>query len=136
MDAKLYLLLSSAFYGYYVVCSVGYVATTGVSNWWKILVLVSLLWSVLYFSLLMHLLRTLNRRRSRIQFWITTGLSVVLIIVSTGSCFNKIVNDIDSKVFSIAYFTSVLVYFILTVLNSIVVKLRLLQSNEAFIEMV
>ncbi len=136
MDPKLYLLLSSSVYGYYNVCCIGYLSTTGLSNWWNILVLISMIFSVIYFCVLYKVLNAISRRRSQIQFWSFTSIAIILVIVSSAPCFNRIVQDIDSRVFSIIYFTSVLGYFILLIINMIIVKFRLMSSQEQFIEMV
>ncbi len=145
MDPKLYLLLSSSVYGYYNVCCIGYLSTTGLSNWWNILVLISMIFSVIYFCVLYKVLNAISRRRSQIQFWSFTSIAIILVIVSSAPCFtpqqagavcDRIVQDIDSRVFSIIYFTSVLGYFILLIINMIIVKFRLMSSQEQFIEMV
>lgn len=136
MDPKFYVLVTSPVYGYYLVCCIAELATSNIQNWWNILIFVSMIWSVVYYSVLYKLFNSLQRRRSKIQFWILTGIAVVLLVVSTGPGFQKISNDVGSRVYQIVYFTSTLGYLLVLIVNSLLVKLRVFQYEEPFLSLV
>ena len=136
MHVKSYILLTSIIYGYYWICCIAQLSTSNINDWYNICICSSMILSVIYFLLLKYWTIYWSKKRTKIQFMGLTGLCFSLLIISNIPPYKDILNDINSKVFSIVYFTGIGIYGLLLIFNVLFFKLELVKNEEQFIEMV